>query len=229
MENLEDTLSINHNWINGYNVHWGWALLRQQHAEVAESLAECADTCADVTEFEELVQRNLAANAGLDFRGYADFVGCIVRRELRGLQRPGLDRRQQLHHAFNLQRAAHVLHGVAEESGRAGARFTAAQAQCARSKRTGSLLYSMALNSGSGGPVAHHGAVSADDTTTSAAGGDSGERQPDRSQQTADEGPFCGSTENGGDASSRTPSQPAAAVACRLLGAIQAHLDRLTL
>ena len=39
--NLEDTLSINHNWLNAHNVHWAWALLAQQHREAAGAIEDC--------------------------------------------------------------------------------------------------------------------------------------------------------------------------------------------
>ena len=38
---LEDTLSINHNWLNGYNIQWAWALLQQEHAEAAACIEDC--------------------------------------------------------------------------------------------------------------------------------------------------------------------------------------------
>ncbi len=45
--NLEDTLSINHNWLNGFNLHRGWALLRREHAEAAAAIEDCRCACAD--------------------------------------------------------------------------------------------------------------------------------------------------------------------------------------
>ncbi|KAG6384783.1 hypothetical protein SASPL_153601 [Salvia splendens] len=56
---IEDTISINHNWFNGYNISWVWDLLLREYHEAAgyiEDLKEC-------DEFEELCHRNLAANA----------------------------------------------------------------------------------------------------------------------------------------------------------------------
>ncbi|EIE20714.1 Clavaminate synthase-like protein [Coccomyxa subellipsoidea C-169] len=102
--NLEDTLSINHNWLNGFNLHRGWALLRREHAEAAAAIEDCRATCSP-EEFEELVQRNMAANCGLDFRAAAEFVGCIAARELRLIRQPAISRQQRLMHLFNLQRA----------------------------------------------------------------------------------------------------------------------------
>ncbi len=41
MENLEDTLSINHNWLNGHNVAWSVALLRRERALAAAAIDDC--------------------------------------------------------------------------------------------------------------------------------------------------------------------------------------------
>ncbi len=41
VENVEDTLSINHNWINGHNLHWGWDLLRRERADAAAAIEDC--------------------------------------------------------------------------------------------------------------------------------------------------------------------------------------------
>lgn len=41
MHNLEDTLSINHNWLNGYNIHWAWALLQQEHSDATAAIEDC--------------------------------------------------------------------------------------------------------------------------------------------------------------------------------------------
>lgn len=41
MVNLEDTLSINHNWLNGYNIHWSWALLQQEYKDAAAAIEDC--------------------------------------------------------------------------------------------------------------------------------------------------------------------------------------------
>eukprot|EP00879_Flechtneria_rotunda_P022953 GHRR01024262.1.p1 GENE.GHRR01024262.1~~GHRR01024262.1.p1 ORF type:complete len:272 (+),score=112.44 GHRR01024262.1:1844-2659(+) len=39
--NEVDTLSINHNWINGHNIHWSWALLQYEHEQVSQLLEDC--------------------------------------------------------------------------------------------------------------------------------------------------------------------------------------------
>ncbi|CAL8468075.1 g7614 [Coccomyxa elongata] len=111
VRNLEDTLSINHNWLNAFNLHWGWALLQKEHSEAAAAIEDCRETCTS-EEFEALVERNMAANCGLDFRAAAEFVGCIVARELHLIRQPAVQHAQRLMHLFNLRRALPVLEGL---------------------------------------------------------------------------------------------------------------------
>lgn len=45
VENLDDCISINHNWVNGHSVHWTWALLRAERAAAAEGIEDCRPLC----------------------------------------------------------------------------------------------------------------------------------------------------------------------------------------
>jgi hypothetical protein len=38
VENLEDTLSINHNWLNACNLHWTFQLLRRDLADATAAI-----------------------------------------------------------------------------------------------------------------------------------------------------------------------------------------------
>ncbi|CAL4956270.1 unnamed protein product [Urochloa decumbens] len=73
VHNLEDTISINHNWFNAYNLHWVWNLLYEDYKVAKEYIEDIRDICDD---FEGLCQRNLAANTGMNFY---DFFVFIVR------------------------------------------------------------------------------------------------------------------------------------------------------
>eukprot|EP00814_Leptocylindrus_danicus_P022377 CAMPEP_0116004240 /NCGR_PEP_ID=MMETSP0321-20121206/493_1 /TAXON_ID=163516 /ORGANISM="Leptocylindrus danicus var. danicus, Strain B650" /LENGTH=199 /DNA_ID=CAMNT_0003472521 /DNA_START=936 /DNA_END=1535 /DNA_ORIENTATION=- len=42
VENLEDTLSINHNWINGFNIKWSWDRIRRELNRYASSSTRIA-------------------------------------------------------------------------------------------------------------------------------------------------------------------------------------------
>ncbi|KAK4394792.1 2-oxoglutarate and iron-dependent oxygenase JMJD4 [Sesamum angolense] len=67
----EDTISINHNWFNAYNISWVWDLLLREYHEAKGYIEDIKDICDD---FEGLCQRNLAANAGMDFRDFFVFM-----------------------------------------------------------------------------------------------------------------------------------------------------------
>lgn len=41
VENLEDTVSINHNWINGFNVAWSVMLLCSTFQQAVDLLCDC--------------------------------------------------------------------------------------------------------------------------------------------------------------------------------------------
>ncbi|EEF51959.1 2-oxoglutarate and iron-dependent oxygenase JMJD4 isoform X3 [Ricinus communis] len=71
VHNLEDTISINHNWFNAYNLSWVWDLLWEDYKEAKEYIEDIRDICDD---FEGVCQRNLAANTGMNFIDFFIFL-----------------------------------------------------------------------------------------------------------------------------------------------------------
>ncbi|KAL5538353.1 hypothetical protein UlMin_044532 [Ulmus minor] len=71
VHNLEETISINHNWFNAYNLSWVWDLLLKDYNEAKEYIEDIKDICDD---FEGLCQRNLAANTGMNFVDFFIFL-----------------------------------------------------------------------------------------------------------------------------------------------------------
>ncbi|KAK2388839.1 F-box protein [Trifolium repens] len=71
VHNLEDTISINHNWFNSYNLSWVWNLLLSDYNEAKKYIEDIKDICDD---FEGLCQRNLAANTGMNFYDFFTFI-----------------------------------------------------------------------------------------------------------------------------------------------------------
>ncbi|CAN8264569.1 unnamed protein product [Cochlearia groenlandica] len=69
--NLEDTISINHNWLNAYNLTWVWDLLWKDYKDTEESIEDIRDISDD---FEALCQRNLAANTGMNLNDLFIFM-----------------------------------------------------------------------------------------------------------------------------------------------------------
>ncbi|XP_030531428.2 2-oxoglutarate and iron-dependent oxygenase JMJD4 [Rhodamnia argentea] len=71
VQNLEDTISINHNWFNAHNLSWIWDLLSKDYDDAKEYIEDIRDICDD---FEGLCQRNLAANTGMNFYDFLIFI-----------------------------------------------------------------------------------------------------------------------------------------------------------
>ncbi|KAK2993204.1 hypothetical protein RJ640_005172 [Escallonia rubra] len=70
-EECEDTISINHNWFNAYNLSWVWDLLLRDYNEANEYIQDIKDICDD---FEGVCQRNLSVNTGMNFYDFLVFV-----------------------------------------------------------------------------------------------------------------------------------------------------------
>ncbi|PKA64597.1 F-box protein [Apostasia shenzhenica] len=69
--NLEDTISVNHNWFNSYNLSWVWNLLTKDYIEAKGYIEDVREICDD---FESICQRNLAANSGMNFYDFLVFI-----------------------------------------------------------------------------------------------------------------------------------------------------------
>uniref|UniRef100_A0A182WHB9 Jumonji domain-containing protein 4 n=1 Tax=Anopheles minimus TaxID=112268 RepID=A0A182WHB9_9DIPT len=68
--NVEDAISVNHNWFNGCNVVKIWNNLREALNDVRREI----DDCRDMDNFDEHCQVMLKASFGMD---YADFLAII--------------------------------------------------------------------------------------------------------------------------------------------------------
>lgn len=81
VENVVDTVSCNHNWINGCNILKVWEHLRAEQRRCEHSIAEHRDTMED---FDQHVQTMLRALAGMNFADLEKMLREIVRvREAR--------------------------------------------------------------------------------------------------------------------------------------------------
>ncbi|CAG9465905.1 unnamed protein product [Pedinophyceae sp. YPF-701] len=80
VRNVEDTLSINHNWCNGFNIGWVARLFIAELGAAEAGIADCRELCATGGEFFALVERNAAANCGLGLAGMTELLGFAVRR-----------------------------------------------------------------------------------------------------------------------------------------------------
>ncbi|KAL4198638.1 hypothetical protein AMTRI_Chr03g47000 [Amborella trichopoda] len=107
VKNLEDTISINHNWFNAYNLSWVWDLLVRDYIDTKQYIEDIRDISDD---FEGLCQRNLAVNTGMNFLDFFIFIMrithvnlthmCSLAQKTRKLDRESLKRSKQT--VFNL-------------------------------------------------------------------------------------------------------------------------------
>ncbi|KAL7105939.1 hypothetical protein ACP275_07G078900 [Erythranthe tilingii] len=121
VHNLEDTISINHNWFNAYNVSWVWDLLLREYHEAVGYIEDIRDICDD---FEGLCQKNLAANAGMDFRDFFTFMTRFALANLVLLHQLTTDVRNMDRNSsqmarllfFNLENIQHIALKMKSES-----------------------------------------------------------------------------------------------------------------
>ncbi|DAZ96922.1 TPA: hypothetical protein N0F65_012025 [Lagenidium giganteum] len=66
VENLEDTISINHNWFNGFCIRKIWQFLRRELAAVEKELDDLRDIGMTPTEFADQCQLVMRANTGMN-------------------------------------------------------------------------------------------------------------------------------------------------------------------
>lgn len=81
VENLEDTISINHNWLNGCNVRLCWYHLKASLADVQNEISDCMD----MEGWDLQCQKILKAVTGLDFCEFFRFMQTIARNRIRAL------------------------------------------------------------------------------------------------------------------------------------------------
>lgn len=111
--NLEDTISVNHNWFNGCNIHWIWTAIYKEFNDVLREI----DDCKDMDNFDEHCQLMLKSDFGLDFKMFLEILQCIVANRLKILQE---DRNVILnerilgrkHAIFDLQSICRVLNEI---------------------------------------------------------------------------------------------------------------------
>ncbi|OQV23041.1 JmjC domain-containing protein 4 [Hypsibius exemplaris] len=78
VHNLEDTLSINHNWINGTNVRNTWALLSGLLGRVEKEISDCRPGFKTETEWMTQCQRILRADVAMDFGDFRRMLVMVV-------------------------------------------------------------------------------------------------------------------------------------------------------
>ncbi|XP_054282917.1 2-oxoglutarate and iron-dependent oxygenase JMJD4-like isoform X1 [Macrosteles quadrilineatus] len=80
--NMEDTISINHNWVNGCNIDKMWASLRANLDAVKKEISDCHD----MEGWEQHCQVMLNASYGLDLKQFCQFLLYIVNIRVQHLE-----------------------------------------------------------------------------------------------------------------------------------------------
>lgn len=80
--NMKDTISINHNWINGCNIKNVWQSLESALVAVKKEIEDCQD----MDNFEEHCQVMLKASYGLDFVKFYQFLKYIAVKRINLLE-----------------------------------------------------------------------------------------------------------------------------------------------
>ncbi|KAE9134843.1 hypothetical protein PF010_g2315 [Phytophthora fragariae] len=103
VKNLEDTISINHNWFNGYNVRELWGFFKREYAAVEHELENLKEIGLVGREFVDQCQLVMLANTGIncvEFREllYAKANDLLSQREQPGIKSSGGQGRDLLLH-----------------------------------------------------------------------------------------------------------------------------------
>ena len=101
--NLEDAISINHNWFNGTNILVVLKVMLSSLSDVEKELADCRET-SDDAEWEEMCMRVLKANHGMNFEDLFNLLD-FIKEQRRSGERLALNgsRLGEKHISFDLQ------------------------------------------------------------------------------------------------------------------------------
>lgn len=76
--NLEDTISVNHNWFNGCNIMQIWLSMLNKFHEIQHEI----DDCRDMENFDGHCQLMLKSVFGLDFQMFFDILNVVLKNRL---------------------------------------------------------------------------------------------------------------------------------------------------
>ncbi|XP_031984911.1 2-oxoglutarate and iron-dependent oxygenase JMJD4 isoform X3 [Corvus moneduloides] len=117
--NLEDTISINHNWVNGCNVAVMWSFLQDELAAVQREISRWKDATDERHLQCQLIMKSCT---GIDYKEFYNFLQVIAENRVSLLEK-GLDEESSsrnaskaaistlgmLHAVFDLKRTVKVL------------------------------------------------------------------------------------------------------------------------
>lgn len=79
VHNLEDTISINHNWVNGCNLANMWHFLQQELRAVQQEVSQWKETMPDWHHHCQVIMRSCT---GINFEEFYHFLKVIAERRL---------------------------------------------------------------------------------------------------------------------------------------------------
>ena len=74
VKNVKDTISINHNWFNGYNIREVWGFLRREYAAVEHELDNLKDVGLVGSDFVDQCQVVMLANTGMNYVEFRELL-----------------------------------------------------------------------------------------------------------------------------------------------------------
>jgi hypothetical protein len=100
VKNMDDCISINHNWVNSCSIASATAQVLDDHQDVVKSIQE---SCGDTDDFPSVCEMLLQAHAGINLKGFSGFLAhCAFEEEsIAGSVRGG-DRDAAVSCAFRL-------------------------------------------------------------------------------------------------------------------------------
>lgn len=85
--NLEDTISINHNWFNGFNVRELWTFFQSEYNAVERELEHLQEIGLTGWDFKNQCQLVMNANTGIDYTEFRQLLSAKARDLLETLER----------------------------------------------------------------------------------------------------------------------------------------------
>ncbi|XP_072010652.1 2-oxoglutarate and iron-dependent oxygenase JMJD4 isoform X2 [Engystomops pustulosus] len=104
--NLEDTISINHNWVNGCNVAAMWSLLQEELSAAQREVSEWRTTMEDWDQHCQIILRSCC---GMDYAEFYTFLQIIAEHRIHALQGPQLMPPGPQHLLYDLRKITDVL------------------------------------------------------------------------------------------------------------------------
>lgn len=87
VKNLQDTISINHNWFNGYSVRQVWMFFQREYAAVEAELEDLKELGLVGADFQQQCQVVMKANSGINYVEFRELLRAKAQEFLAQYQR----------------------------------------------------------------------------------------------------------------------------------------------